>query len=61
MRFTSAMIFHGLADYSVNEVIELYCSEQEAEANLSEILRDEPGWAGTLEVVEVEFGSVSEN
>jgi hypothetical protein len=55
------VIFYGLVDHSVSEVIELYASSEEAEGTLRQILEDEPGWVGTLEVVEVELGSASEN
>jgi len=31
MRFTAAVVFWGLADYSVNEVIDFYASREEAD------------------------------
>ena len=61
MRFTPAVIFYGLADHSVHEVIDFYARREEAEETLERVLEDEPGWAGMLEVVAVEFGSASEN
>lgn len=52
------MTFYGLADYRLNdfgEVIEFYNSQAEADAALSDVLRDEPDWKGELAVVTVEF------
>jgi hypothetical protein len=61
MRFTPAMIFYELADHSVHEVIDFYATRGEAEATFEQVLEDEPGWAGMLEVVAVEFRGASEN
>jgi len=55
------MIFWGLADHRVEEVIDFYPSREEAEETLKQVLQDEPGWAGVLEVVSVELGSASAN
>jgi hypothetical protein len=52
------MTFYGLADYSLRdfgEVIEFYPSREEAEAALRDVLRDEPGWAGEVGVIAIEF------
>ena len=52
------MTFYGLADYEdrdFGEVIEFYCSREEAEAALLEVLRDEPEWEGELSVIAVEL------
>jgi hypothetical protein len=43
----------GLADHFVDEVIELYRSREQAERALHKVLRDEPGWEGMMEVVQV--------
>jgi hypothetical protein len=43
----------GLADRFVDEVIELYCSREQAERALRAVLADEPDWAGMIEVVPV--------
>jgi hypothetical protein len=43
----------GLADRFVDEVIELYCSREQAERALDAVLADEPDWAGMMEVVPV--------
>jgi len=48
-------VYWGLADYFVDEVIELYGSRALAERALREILTDEPDWKGMLEVVPVGF------
>jgi hypothetical protein len=55
------MIFWGLADHRVEEVIGFYPTREQAEETLSQVLEDEPAGAGLLEVVEVELGSASEN
>lgn len=49
------MIFYGLLDREIAEVIEFYPSREAAEAELREILADEPGWIAKLEVVAVDF------
>jgi hypothetical protein len=36
------VIFYGLADHSLEEIVELYVSREEAERTLREVLRDEP-------------------
>jgi hypothetical protein len=43
----------GLADRFVDEVIELYCSREQAEHALDAVLADEPDWVGMMEVVAV--------
>ena len=43
----------GLADYFVDEVIETYCSREQAERALDNVLNDEPEWEGMIEVVPV--------
>jgi hypothetical protein len=48
------MIFWGLADHRVEEVIDFYATRGEAEETLKQVLEDEPGWVGVLEVVAVE-------
>jgi len=40
-------------------VIDFYASREDAELILEQVLEDEPGWAGTLEVVAVELGNPS--
>lgn len=50
------MIFYGLLDHELHEVIEFYTSREAAEAELREILGDEPGWVTKLQVVAVDFG-----
>jgi hypothetical protein len=39
------MIFGGLLDHDLDEMIEFYPSREAAEAELAEVLADEPGWA----------------
>jgi len=55
------MIFGGVGDHRVEDVIDFYASRGQAEETLKQVLEDEPGWASVLEVVEVELGSASEN
>ncbi len=43
----------GLADHFVDEVIQVYGSRKQAEKALHAVLRDEPDWAGMMEVVPV--------
>ena len=49
------MIFFGIADSRIQEVIEFFATKADAEAELEQILRDEPGWASVLSVVAVDF------
>jgi hypothetical protein len=52
------MTLYGLADYRLREfgeIIEFYVSREDADAALTDALRDEPAWAGELGVVPVEF------
>jgi hypothetical protein len=45
----------GLADYEVNEIIEVFAEREDAEQMLRDCLSDEPEWVEILEVVPVEF------
>jgi hypothetical protein len=49
------MTFWGLADYQVNEIIEVFADREDAERMLRDCLSDEPEWAEILEVVPVEL------
>jgi|tagenome__1003787_1003787.scaffolds.fasta_scaffold19106247_1 hypothetical protein len=52
------MTFYGLADYRLRiygEIIEFYSSREDAEAALTDVLTDEPTWAGELGVVAIDF------
>jgi hypothetical protein len=49
------MVFYGLADKSLDAVIEFYASEDQATRDLATILRDEPDWESILSVVRVEY------
>jgi hypothetical protein len=48
--------FYGLADYSVQEVVEFFASREEAEKTLQDVLHDEPQWESILGLVRVELG-----
>jgi hypothetical protein len=47
------MVFWGLADFFVDEVIEFYPSQDEAERALRGVLADEPSWEGMLAVLPI--------
>jgi hypothetical protein len=52
--------FYGLADSSLvgtelGEVFEIHVRREDPEASLRDVLADEPGWAGLLSVVGIEF------
>jgi hypothetical protein len=51
------VLLFALADYSLPEhqTIENFSTREEAEAALRAILADEPGWAGSIGVVEFEL------
>ena len=49
------MIFFGLVDHDLDEVIEFYASREVADRELAEILHDEPDWLGRFEIVIVDF------
>ena len=50
------MIFFGLADWSLQEIIEFYASHEEAESALQAVLMDEPDWLGFLSVEVIDLG-----
>jgi hypothetical protein len=52
------VILYALADPV--ETIEIFPTREEAEAALRAVLVDEPGWAGSMRVVELEL-EVAEN
>jgi hypothetical protein len=51
----------GLADYFVDEVIEVYRFKEHAEHALEQVLEDEPDWKGMLAVVPVQLVEFSLN
>ncbi len=52
------MVFYGLADWQVNDVVEWFPTRKAAEATLAQVLRDEPDFEAILGVVRVDFASV---
>ena len=52
----SVVTFCGLADQSLQEVVEFFATREEAERTLRQVLRDEPDWREILSLVRVEFG-----
>jgi hypothetical protein len=40
------VIFYGLADYRLAEIIDFWPSREEAEAALRDVVNDEPEWIG---------------
>ena len=56
---TVSRAFYGLHDLDTEEVVDWFLTEQEAEAALRDVLRDEPGWVGRVEVVEIDFNALA--
>jgi hypothetical protein len=50
-----ALADRRLADSELGEVIEMFVERGDAEDALHAVVRDEPGWAGELRLVEVEL------
>jgi hypothetical protein len=55
------IVMWGLADYFVDEVIEVYRFREQAEHALEQVLEDEPDWKGMLAVVPVHLVEFSLN
>jgi hypothetical protein len=55
------VLWWGIHDRSVRQVVELFSSRDEAERTLEEILGDEPEWASILEVVPLDLGEAAPN
>jgi len=55
------IVMWGLADYFVDEVIEVYRFKEQAEHALEQVLEDEPDWKGMLAVVPVQLVEFSLN
>ena len=53
------MVFYGLHALDTEEVVDWFLTEQKAEAALRDVLRDEPGWVGEVEVVRVDFDALA--
>jgi hypothetical protein len=49
------MVFWGLADYQVDEILEVFADREDAERMPRDCLSDEPDWSAILEVVPVEL------
>jgi hypothetical protein len=49
------VVFYGLADLALAEVIEIFNAQADAEAALRAVLHDEPGWASTLTIARLEY------
>jgi hypothetical protein len=49
------VVVYALADYALPEhqTIEIFLTRAEAEAARCAVLADEPGWAGSIKVVEI--------
>jgi hypothetical protein len=47
--------FYGLTDYSVQELVELFPTREQAEETLREVLADEPEWVAILGIETLEF------
>ena len=53
------MVFYGLADLYLQEVIEFFGSADEAEDARKRALADEPSWDPALAVVRVDFEALT--
>jgi hypothetical protein len=51
------VVFWGIADAFIDEVVLFFASREEAEGELRAILQDEPGWADKLALVSVDFSA----
>jgi hypothetical protein len=50
------VLFYGLADFNLREVVEFYASRADAEADLRRVLANEPVWERILGLVRVDLG-----
>jgi hypothetical protein len=55
------MIFYGLADYRLLEIIDSWPRREETEEALRQVLEDEPSWIGLVGVEAVELSTPSWN
>jgi hypothetical protein len=53
---TPELVFYGLLSRDIDRIVEFFLTADEAERVRSDVLRDEPDWATSLEVVRVDFG-----
>jgi hypothetical protein len=51
------VVLYALLDRRLDELIEFFPSLEKAEEVLQAVLRDEPQWAGTLDVLPVELST----
>jgi hypothetical protein len=49
------VIFYGVADARIFEILEFFASPHDAERFIEECLRDEPSWAPILWIEPIEF------
>lgn len=55
--FTTHVVFWGIADAELDEVVLFFLSREAAEQELRTILADEPGWEEQLSLMLVDFSS----
>ena len=55
------MVWWGIHDRSIKQVVDFFASREEAEQTLQVILGDEPGWVSILEVVPLDLGEAALN
>jgi hypothetical protein len=55
VRQNQTMVFYGLAELELGEVVEFFSSLNDAEAALRAVLHDEPEWAAILAVARLEY------
>jgi hypothetical protein len=51
------VIFYGLADARLNEVVELFLTRAQAEEELAQVLCHEPDWSDSLSLVRLDLAS----
>jgi hypothetical protein len=49
------MVFYGVLDLRIRQVIEFFASRSSAESFIAECLADEPDWRNVLAVEVIEF------
>jgi hypothetical protein len=49
------VIFYGVVDAKIDEIVEVFASPDDAECFIDECLRDEPSWAAILSVEAIEL------
>lgn len=51
------MVFYGLVDLRLLEIVEFYGTREEAERAVRDVLADEPRWSDYIGLARVDFGA----